>query len=101
MKINPDRGKGVSFTKARVNERIRYYFGKQLILEASSFKYLGIIICNDLNWADQVNYNLRKTWKALHFIIRTLKEGKNNTKHLDYMALVRPILKYGAVCWDP
>jgi len=43
IKINPDKGKEVSFTKARVNERIRYYFGKQLILEASSFKYLRII----------------------------------------------------------
>ena len=22
-------------------------------------------------------------------------------RHLAYMALVRPILEYGAVCWDP
>ena len=49
MKINPDKSKTVSFTKARVKERTRYYFGEQLILEASSFKYLGIIIRNDLN----------------------------------------------------
>jgi hypothetical protein len=27
MKVNPDKSKIVSFTKARVNERIRYYFG--------------------------------------------------------------------------
>ena len=101
MKINPDKGKGVSFTKARVNERIRYYFGKQLILEASSFKYLGIIIPNDLNWADHVNYTLRKIWNTLHFIMRTLKKGNNNTKRLAYTALVRLILGYGAVCWDP
>jgi hypothetical protein len=26
-KINPDKSKAVSFTKARTNERIRYYFG--------------------------------------------------------------------------
>jgi len=30
-----------------------------------------------------------------------LKEGNNNTKRLAYTALVRPILEYGAVCWDP
>jgi len=60
MKINPGKSKGVSFTKARLKERIRYYFGNQLIPEASSFKYLGIIIRNDLNWADHVNYTLRK-----------------------------------------
>jgi len=58
MKINPDKSKAVSFTKARVKERTRYYFGEQLIPEASIFKYLGIIIRNDLNWADHVNYTL-------------------------------------------
>jgi len=60
MKINPDKSKAVSFTKARFKERLRYYFGEQLIPEASSCKYLGIIIRNDLNWADHVNYTLRK-----------------------------------------
>jgi len=35
------------------------------------------------------------------FIIRILKKGYNNTKRLAYTALVRPILEYGAVCWDP
>jgi len=85
----------------RVKERTRYYFGEQLIPEASSFKYLGILIRNDLNWADHVNYSLRKAWKALHFIMRILKKGNNNTKRLAYTALVRPILEYGAMCWDP
>ena len=41
-----------------------------------------------------------KTWEALHFIMRILKKGNNNTKRLAYLALVRPILEYGAVCWD-
>jgi len=81
MKINPGQSKAVSFTKARVNERIRYYFGDQLVSEASSFKYLGIIIHSDLNWADHVNYTLQTAWKAPHFIICMLKKGNNNTKH--------------------
>jgi hypothetical protein len=38
---------------------------------------------------------------SLHFIMRILKKGNNNTKRLAYTALVRPILEYGAVCWDP
>jgi len=59
-KIHPSISKAVSFTKAGVKERLRYYFGDQLIPEASSFKYLGIIICSDLNWADHVNYALGK-----------------------------------------
>jgi hypothetical protein len=50
---------------------------------------LGIIIRSDLNWADHVNCTL---WKALHFIMRILKKGNNNTKRLADTALVRPIL---------
>jgi hypothetical protein len=61
MKINPGKSKAVRFTKARVN---------QLIPEANSFKYLGLIIRSDLNWVDNVNYTLRKAWKALHFILK-------------------------------
>jgi len=58
-----------------VKERIRYYFGDQLITEASSFKYtIGIIIRRVLNCADHVNYTLRNAWKVLHFIMRILKK---------------------------
>ena len=33
--------------------------------------------------------------------MRILKKGNSNTKRLAYMSLVRPILEYGAACWDP
>jgi hypothetical protein len=32
---------------------------------------------------------------------RILKKGNSNTKSLAYTSLVRPILEYGAACWDP
>ena len=50
---------------------------------------------------DQVNYTAQKAWKALHFVMRVLKKGNRNTKSLTYTSLVRPILEYGAACWDP
>jgi hypothetical protein len=75
-------------------------FGDQLIPEANSFKYSGIIR-SDLNRTDLVNYMLQKARKALHFVMRILKKGNNNTKHLAYTTLVSPMLEYGAVCWDP
>jgi len=69
--------------------------------EASSCKYLGIILRSDLSWAGQVNYAVKKAWKALHFTMRILKKGNSNTKSLAYMSFVGPILEYGAACWDP
>jgi hypothetical protein len=49
----------------------------------------------------QVNYIAKKAFKALHFLMRVLKEGNRNTKSLAYTSLVRPVLGYGAACWDP
>jgi len=33
--------------------------------------------------------------------MRLLKKGNSSTKTLAYTTLVRPILEYGAACWDP
>jgi len=44
---------------------------------------------------------LKEAWKALHFIMRTHKKRNSGTKSLVYTTLVRPILEYGAACWDP
>jgi hypothetical protein len=101
MKIKPNKIKAVRFTKAWVKDPLSYSLMDTLIPEVSSCKYLGIILCSDLGWVDQVNYMVKKAWKALHFTMRILKKGNSNTKSLAYMSLVHPILEYGAACWDP
>jgi len=73
MKINPSKSKAVRFTRARVKDPLNYLLMGTLILEASSCKYLGIILRSNLGWADQVNYAVKKAWKALHFTMRILK----------------------------
>ena len=82
MKINPNKSKALSFTRARVKEPRNYSLGDQKIPDASCCKYLGIIIRSDLSWADQVNYTVQKAWRALHFVIRIVKMGNKNTKSL-------------------
>jgi hypothetical protein len=99
MKINPSKS-NVSFTKARVEYPLNYFLGDQRIPEVSSCKHFGIILRSDLSWADQVNYTVQTAWKAIHFIMRVLKNGNSDTKRLAYRSLVRPFLECGASCWD-
>ena len=101
MKINPRKSKAVSFVRAGVKDSLNYYLGDERMLEVSSCKYLGIIICSDLSWGDQVNYTVQQAMKALHFIMHILKKGNSNMKSLAYMPLVHLVLEYGAACWDP
>jgi len=49
MKINPSKSKAVRFTRARVKDPLHYSLMGTLIPEASSCKYLGIILRSDLN----------------------------------------------------
>ena len=83
-----------------MKDPLNYSLGDQTIPEASCCKYLGIIIRSDLSWADQVNCTVQKAWRTLHFVMRNVKKGNKNTKSLAYTSLVRPILEYGAACWD-
>jgi len=86
MKINPSKSKAVRFAGAQVKDPLDYSLANTLIPEANSCKYLGKILCSDdLSWADQVNYTVKKAWKALHFTIRILKKGNSNTKRLAYV----------------
>jgi len=101
MKINPSKSKAVCFTRSRVKDPLDYSLANTLIPEASSCKYLGIILRSDLSWADQVNFTVEKAWKTLHVTMRILIKGNSNTKCLAYMSPVRPILEYGAACCDP
>ena len=72
----PGKSKAVRFTRARVKNPL----GDQNIMEASSCKYLGIILRSDLKWVVQVNYRTRKAWKALHFVMCVIQKGNRNTK---------------------
>jgi len=95
MKINPGKSKVIRITRTRCKNPLGYSLCDQKILEASSCKYLGIILRSDLNWVDQVKYIMQKAWKALHFVTRVLEKGNRNTKRLAYRSLILPILEYG------
>ena len=73
MKINPSKSKAVRFTRAWVKDPLDYSLANTLKPEASSCKYLGIILRSGLSWPDHVNYTVKKAWKALHFTMRILK----------------------------
>jgi hypothetical protein len=101
MKINPSKSKAITFMRAWIKNPLHYSLGNKKMPEASSCKYLGIILWSDLNWVDQVGCTVQKAWKALHFVIHVLIKGTRNTKRLAYMSLVCPILEYGSACWEP
>ena len=50
-----------------MEDPLNYTLGDQLILEASSCKYLGIIIGSDLSWTDHVELHGEKGLEGTTF----------------------------------
>jgi len=80
MKLFLNKSKAVSFTRARLKDMLNYSIVYQKIPEASCGNYLGFIIRNDLSWADEVIYTVKKDFKALYFVMCIVKNGNKNTK---------------------
>jgi len=70
------------------------------IPEASSYKYLGIILRSDLNLVDQVNYTAQKVLEgtSLCNACSQKKKGNRYTKSLAYTSYVRPVPEYWSAC---
>ncbi|KAJ4444030.1 hypothetical protein ANN_05819 [Periplaneta americana] len=93
--------KAISFTRKRNKIVASYTLGGETIPEVNKCKYLGITFSSDLGWGEHVTDTAGKAWRALHFVMRVLRKGSDKSKEIAYKSLVRPVMEYGAACWDP
>ena len=64
-------------------------------------KHLGVFIDSDLSFDHHINYAVNKANSILGMIRRTYSYLGANDFKMIYTALVRPILEYGSVVWNP
>jgi len=71
-------------------------------MEVMQIKDLGILLSNDLSLNNHINIICNKALRVFAFIRRNYSEFKNRKciKVL-YFSLVRSILEYGSVIWNP
>ena len=68
----------------------------------SSFKYLGLLFKPNLSWSTHIASIKKKAKKILGLIYRHFYQHcPSSTLITLYKTLVRPILEYAAVIWDP
>ena len=65
----------------------------------NSFKYLGVIINENLSWTDHVDYIKTKVSQRLGVLQRIKHLLPRNTRELFVKAMVLPILDYADVTW--
>ena len=66
-----------------------------------NIKYLGVTISKDLEWNTCVSNVCTKANRTLGFLRRNLLSCPQDNKEMAYKGLVRPILEYSSLVWDP
>ena len=64
-------------------------------------KYLGVTITFDLRWNTHISDIFTKANRTLGFLRRTFLSSPQDVKEATYKGMVRPILEYGSLVWDP
>jgi len=78
-----------------------YKLNDTILKNVKSHPYLGIELAEDLKWSKHINNVSSKANKSLGFLRRNLRRWPSDLKKPAYISLVRSILDYGAIVWDP
>ena len=72
-----------------------------ILKHVSTNPYLGILFSNDLKWSHHIEKISKKANSTLGFLRRNLYRCPPGCRKNAYISLVRSILEYGAILWDP
>jgi len=100
MKFNATKCYIMSFAR-RSPSQFFYSLDNTILKSVSSNPYLGIQLSENLKWSTHINSITKKANCSLGFLRRNLKHCPTVCKRNAYLALIRPLLEYGAVVWDP
>lgn len=91
----------MTFSKKTSTIDSSYVIGRDPLRKVSEFKYLGVILSEDLTFNHHIDMILNKAGKILSLVIRNLRAAPQLLKEAAYRALVRPHLEYASAVWDP
>ena len=88
--------------KTRPNTGISLYLGGANLEEVECFKYLGVLVQNNLTWSNHISGICCKAKQILGMLYRQFYNNSSpETLRQLYLSLVRPHLEYACQLWDP
>ena len=78
-----------------------YTLNNQILEQVPSNPYIGLQIAEDFKWKKHINNTCKIASSTLGFLRRNLQQCPRECKITAYIALVRLIMEYGSVIWDP
>ena len=105
MRFQPNKCNMMQLTRKQVKKFIASYKLEGTVLKyVDRIEYLGVTITNDLRWNTHVGNTCicTKANRTLGFLRQNISSCPKDVKEMAYKAgLVRPILEYASLVWDP
>jgi hypothetical protein len=101
MTLNLDKCEFMKVTSKRNALESHYRILDHDLSQVSSYKYLGVIINEKLNWNTHINTVINKANKVLYVTKQALSKSSQIVKETAYTSIVRPTLEYSSSVWDP
>ena len=104
LSFSPSKTKLILFSRRKVKVKPEIKMNDTVIKWVDDTKFLGMILDSQLRWNLQVEKTLAKaTWKSIQ--CRKLLDRqwglKPKVMHWLYIAIIRPLISYGALAWAP
>ena len=102
LSFNVNKCKFISYHRSRDPFLFDYYLKNARIERIFSVKDLGVVFKFDMSFNLHYDFIIGKAFKMLGFVFRNTRSFKSaHCLKVLYCALVRPILEYCAIIWNP
>ena len=78
-----------------------YTLCDHILKQVEENPYLGLTLTENLKWSSHITKITKKATTTLNFLRRNLKNFPVECRKTAYISLVRSILDYGSIVWDP
>ena len=78
-----------------------YTLNNHILEVVETHPYLGVQLSQDLKWSHHINTITKKANSTLGFLRRNLRSCPEECRKAAYISLVRSLLEYSAVVYDP
>ena len=101
MSFHPHKCQLLRITRNKSPVKASYVIHGHTLVETDTAKYLGVSLHRHSSWSPHVNATAKKANGTRAFLQRNLRKAPTAVKMRTYESLIRPILEYSGVVWDP
>lgn len=101
MNVNFQKTVCMTFSTRSSAHLFPYSFDGCHLTRKMEYKYLGLHFTHNMSWSKHIDITYNKALKRLGYLQRVLRVAPKETKLLTFKTLVRPLLEYGCVVWNP